>query len=295
MRISSRSTPFERVEYVLILSVLFLLVVVTLQPILNLVAISFSSPEKVPGMSGLEVIPQGFSLDVWKLLLNNEAVLRGFGNAMLITVVGTVIKVVLTTLLAWALAQKRLPGRRWLFMFVLFTIVFDPGIIPDFLVMKKLGLLNSYWSVILYRAVFAWYLIILVRLFEEIPQELLEAAELDGANPFQTLWFVILPVAKSSIAMITLFYLVLHWNEFFRAMIYLNDPDKWPLQVVLRQFVVEGDKLSMVGVESMSTYTDASQISIKALKAGMITLTIAIYPIILRFFTKGTMSGAVKG
>ncbi|EMJ2272639.1 carbohydrate ABC transporter permease, partial [Salmonella enterica] len=102
MRISSRSTPFERVEYVLILSVLFLLVVVTLQPILNLVAISFSSPEKVPGMSGLEVIPQGFSLDVWKLLLNNEAVLRGFGNAMLITVVGTVINVVLTTLLAWA-------------------------------------------------------------------------------------------------------------------------------------------------------------------------------------------------
>lgn len=139
MRISSRSTPFERVEYVLILSVLFLLVVVTLQPILNLVAISFSSPEKVPGMSGLEIIPQGFSLDVWKLLLNNEAVLRGFGNAMLITVVGTVINVVLTTLLAWALAQKRLPGRRWLFMFVLFTIVFDPGIIPDFLVMKNWG------------------------------------------------------------------------------------------------------------------------------------------------------------
>lgn len=299
MRISSRSTPFERIEYVLILSVLMLLVVVTLQPILNLVAISFSSPANVPGMSGLEIIPQGFSLDVWKLLLTNEAVLRGFGNAMLITVVGTIINVVFTVLLAWALAQKRLPGRRWLFMFVLFTIVFEPGIIPDFLVMKKLGLLNSYWSVILYRAVFAWYLIILVRLFEEIPEELLEAAELDGANPFQTLWYVIMPVAKSSIAMITLFYMVLHWNEFFRAMVYLNDPDKWPLQVVLRQFVVEGDKLAMVGVESMSNYTNASQISIKAQKAGMITLTIApliaIYPIILRFFTKGTMSGAVKG
>lgn len=162
MRISSRSTPFERIEYVLILSVLMLLVVVTLQPILNLVAISFSSPANVPGMSGLEIIPQGFSLDVWKLLLTNEAVLRGFGNAMLITVVGTIINVVFTVLLAWALAQKRLPGRRWLFMFVLFTIVFEPGIIPDFLVMKKLGLLNSYWSVILYRAVFAWYLIILV-------------------------------------------------------------------------------------------------------------------------------------
>ncbi|CBK86279.1 hypothetical protein ENC_28210 [Enterobacter hormaechei] len=101
MRISSRSTPFERIEYVLILSVLMLLVVVTLQPILNLVAISFSSPANVPGMSGLEIIPQGFSLDVWKLLLTNEAVLRGFGNAMLITVVGTIINVVFTVLLAW--------------------------------------------------------------------------------------------------------------------------------------------------------------------------------------------------
>lgn len=121
MRWSSRSTPFERIEYVLILSVLLLLVIVTLQPILNLVAVSFSSPAKVAGMSGLAIIPEGFSLDVWKLLLSNKAVLRGFGNAMLITVVGTIVNVIFTVLLAWALAQKRLPGRRLLFMFVLFT------------------------------------------------------------------------------------------------------------------------------------------------------------------------------
>ena len=122
---------------------------------------------------------------------------------------------------------------------------------------------------------------------------------MDGANAFQTLWHVVVPVAKSSIAMIGLFYLVLHWNEFFRSMIYLNDPDKWPLQVVLRQFVVEGDKLSMVGVGNMYSYNEISQISIRALRAGMITLTIAplilIYPLILKFFTRGTMSGAVKG
>ncbi|HEV8036356.1 carbohydrate ABC transporter permease [Yoonia sp.] len=296
---NNRSTPFERIEYVLILSVLFLMVVITAQPILHLVAVSFSDPAEVPGMSGLEVLPRGLSTDVWSLLINNPNVQRGFVNALLITVPGTVIAVLGTTLMAWALAQKRLPGRRPILLLVIVTVVFDPGIIPEFFVMKNIGLLNSYWSVILFRAVFAWYLIILIRLFEEVPEELLEAAELDGANPFQTLWYVIVPVAKSSIAMITLFYLVLNWNEFFRAMIYLNDPDKWPLQVVLRQFVVEGDKVGMVGLANVSANTDVNQISIRALKAGMITLTIAplvlIYPFILKYFTKGTMSGAVKG
>lgn len=296
---NNRSTPFERIEYVLILSALFLMVVVTAQPILHLVAVSFSDPAEVPGMSGLEVMPRGLSTEVWGLLIHNPNVQRGFLNAVLITATGTVIAVLGTTLMAWALAQKRLPGRRAILLIVLVTIVFDPGIIPEFFVMKKIGLLNSYWSVILFRAVFAWYLIILIRLFEEVPSELLEAAELDGANPFQTLWYVIVPVAKSSIAMITLFYLVLNWNEFFRAMIYLNDPDKWPLQVVLRQFVVEGDKVGMVGLANVSENTDVNQISIRALKAGMITLTIAplvlIYPFILKYFTKGTMSGAVKG
>ncbi len=299
MLTNSRRTPFERFEYILILSTLFLMVIVTAQPILHIVALSFSDPAKVPGMSGLEIVPDGLSLQVWTLLIQNPNVQRGFANAALITVVGTIINVIATTMMAWALAQKRLPGRRIFLILVLITVVFEPGIIPDFFVMKKLGLLNSYWSVILYRAVFAWYLIILIRLFEEVPGELLEAAELDGANPFQTLWHIIVPVAKSSIAMITLFYLVLHWNEFFRAMIYLNDPNKWPLQVVLRQFVVDGDKVGMVGLANVSSYTEVSQVSIRALKAGMISLTIAplvlIYPFILKFFTKGTMSGAVKG
>lgn len=191
MYTNSRGTPFERIEYVLILSVLFLMVVVTAQPILHLIAVSFSDPAEVPSMSGLEVLPRGLSTEVWSLLINNPNVQRGFVNALLITGVGTVIAVLATTLMAWALAQKRLPGRRAILILVLATIVFDPGIIPEFFVMKKIGLLNSYWSVILFRAVFAWYLIILIRLFEEVPVELLEAAELDGANPFQTLWYVI--------------------------------------------------------------------------------------------------------
>lgn len=294
-----RRTPFERIEQVIIVSSLVLMAVITIQPVLNLIAISFSEPARVPGMSGLAVLPDGFSFDVWGLLLNHPGVQRGLVNSLIIALSGTVLNITFTTLMAWALSRPRLPGRRALFVFVLLTIVFEPGLIPDYFVVRNLGLLNSYWAVILYKMVNAWYLIILVRFFEEVPNELLEAAQLDGANPFQTLWKVVLPLTRPALATITLFYLVYHWNEFLRPMIYLTDNSMHPLQVVLRQFVVDGDKLSMVGVEAMSNYEQAGQISIRALNAGMIVLTIlpilAVYPFVLKFFTKGTMSGALKG
>lgn len=296
---AARRSPLERVEYAIIVTTLLLMVVVTVQPLLNLLAISLSDPAKLPGMSGVEIVPRGLSLDVWTLLLNHPRVQTGILNSVLITVAGTVLNLIFTALMAWALSRPNLPGRRFFFVLVLVTIVFDPGIIPDYFVNRRFGLIDSYWSVILFRLVNAWYLIILIRFFEEIPEELLEAAELDGAHPFQTLWHVVLPLARPALATIALFYLVFHWNEFFRAMIYLTDQNKWPLQVVLRQFVIEGDKFAMVGAESMNNFTGASQISFRALKAGMVILTIApilvIYPLILKFFTKGAMSGALKG
>ncbi|GLQ09437.1 protein LplC [Devosia yakushimensis] len=299
MAANNRRTPLERVEYAIIVSTLLLLVVVTVQPLLNLLAVSLSDPAKLPGMSGMEVLPRGLSFDVWSLLINHPNVRAGLLNSILITGVGTLLNIIFTALMAWGLSRPGLPGRRILFIMVLVTIVFDPGIIPDYFVNKRLGLLDSYWSVILFKLVNAWYLIILIRFFEEIPQELLDAAELDGSNAFQTFWYVVLPLAKPALATITLFYIVFHWNEFFRAMIYITDQGKWPLQVVLRQFVIGGDKLAIVGVDAANNYTGASQIDLRALKAGMIILTIVpilvIYPLILKFFTKGTMSGALKG
>jgi putative aldouronate transport system permease protein len=292
-------TPLERTEGIIIGSVLILMVVVTLQPMLNLLAVSLSDPAQIVGMDGLTIVPRGISTEVWGLLLTHPKVLTGVANSAIITIGGTILNVLCTALLAWALARKALPGRRLIFILVLVTIVFAPGIIPDYFLNKRLGLLNTYWSVIFYHLVDAWYLIILVRFFEEVPEELLEAAELDGANAFQTFWHVALPLARPALATITLFYFVFHWNEFFRAMIYLNDQGKWPLQVVLRQFVVQGDKLAIVGVNNSNAYTGASQINVRALNAGMVLLTIvpilAIYPLILKFFTRGALAGAVKG
>lgn len=297
--ISIRRSPLERIEYLIIVSSLLLLVVFTIQPLLNLLALSFSDPSKVAGFSGLSIFPDGFSPDVWLLLLQHPNVQRGLLNSIWMTAASVIIGLSGTALMAWGMSRPGLPGRRLIFLFVLITIVFEPGIIPDYFLMKKMGLLNTPWSVIMYKAVNAWYLIILIRFFEEIPKELLEAAELDGANPFQTFFLVVLPLARSALATIALFYLVFHWNEFFRAMIYLNDQTKWPLQVVLRQFVIEGDKVAIVGANNVNNNIGLAQINIRALKAGMILITIvpilAIYPLILKFFTKGTMTGALKG
>jgi putative aldouronate transport system permease protein len=294
-----RRTPLERIEYAIIVSTLLLLVVFTVQPLLNLLAISLSDPSRVAGMSGLTIFPNGLALDVWSLLVTHPRVQSGVLNSLFITLTATAIGVAGTALMAWGLSRPGLPGRRLIFILVLVTIVFEPGLIPDYFLMKRLGLLDTYWSVILYKAVNAWYLIILVRFFEEIPGELIEAAELDGANPFQVFWTIVLPLARPALATIALFYFVFHWNEFFRAMIYLTDQDKWPLQVVLRNFVVEGDRIAIVGADNAANNVGVAQINLRALKAGMILLTIVpilvIYPLILKFFTKGTMSGALKG
>ena len=292
-------TSMERIESVLIISTLLLLVVVTVQPLLNLLALSLSDPSKVAGFSGLSIIPDGFSPDVWLLLLQHPYVQRGILNSVWMTGASVLIGTLGTALMAWPLSRQGLPFRRTIFILVLVTIVFDPGIIPDYFLMKQLGLLNNQWSVILYKAINAWYLIILIRFFEEIPEELLESAQLDGANQFRIFWSIVLPLARPALATISLFYLVFHWNEFFRAMIYLNDQSKWPLQVVLRQFVIGGDKIAIVGADNANNNIGIAQINIRALKAGMILITIvpilAVYPLILRYFTKGTMVGAVKG
>lgn len=292
-------TSFERTEQIIIVSTLVLLVILTVQPLLNLLALSLSDPSKVAGFSGLSVWPDGFSPDVWLLLLQHPNVQRGIINSIWMTAASVVLGTLGTALMAWGMSRPNLPGRRLIFIFVLVTIVFEPGIIPDYFLMKQLGLLNNQWSVILYKVVNAWYLIILVRFFEEIPEELLESAQLDGANPLQIFWSIVLPLAKPALATISLFYLVFHWNEFFHPMIYLNDQSKWPLQVVLRQFVIGGDKVAIVGAQDANNNIGIAQINIRALKAGMILITIvpilAVYPLILKFFTKGTMTGALKG
>ncbi len=288
----------DKTFYIVICVALFIMTLTMIIPILNIVAISFSSPEKLSEVTGLTVLPKGFSIINYKVLLSNPKILKSLFNAVFITVVATTINLLLTSIAAYVLTRPKLKGKRIFMGIMILVMVMEPGIVPEYLVMKQIGLIGSYWSVILYKAVNVYYLIILMRFFEDVPQSLVEAAEVDGVGHITILFKIFLPLAKPAMATIGLFYAVFHWNEYFRASIYL-DQAQWPLQVILRQFVVLNDTTSLVGANSLLTYNEAAQLNYDALQAGTIVIAIVpilmLYPLILKYYTKGTMEGGVKG
>jgi len=289
----NKDKVFLRVIYV----VLFLMTLTMIIPILNIGALSLSSPDRVNELSGFSILPKGFSLVNYRVLLSNPLVLRSLLNSVFITITATFINLFFTSMSAYVLTRPKLKGKRLFMALLILVMVLEPGIVPEYLVMKEIDLIGSYWSVILYKAVNVYYLIILMRFFEDVPISLVEAAEVDGAGHLTIFGKIFLPLAKPAMATVGLFYAVYHWNEYFRAGIYLNQA-QWPLQVVLRQFVVLNDTSSLVGASSLLAYNEAAQLSYDALQAGTIVIAIVpilmLYPLILKYYTKGTMEGGVK-
>jgi len=279
-------------------ALLLVLAFATVFPLYNLLVVSLTGPKAIAAANGLSLIPRDPTLTTYAALLAAPKVLSGLANSLLITVAGVILNMTLTCFAAYALSRPRLPGKRILMVGILITMVFEGGLIPDYLLMRSLHLINQYPSVILYRAVNAYYLIIMIRFFEEVPPSLLEAARIDGGSEMGILFRIVLPSSKAGVATVALFYTVFHWNEYFRAMIYLPGSAKWPLQVVLRELIVSSDKSSFIGAMMYLNFTGASQIELKSLQAGLIILAVApvlaLYPLILRFFAKGALSGAVK-
>lgn len=287
----------DKIFYMLICLVLFALTLTMIIPILNIVALSFSNADRVSEVKGFTIIPKGFSLINYKVLFSNSKVVTSLFNAVFITVIGTFINLLLTSISAYVLTRPNLKGKVIFMGILILVMVLEPGIVPEYLTMKKINLIGSYWAVILYKAVNVYYLIILMRFFEDIPKSLIEAARVDGAGHLTILFRIFLPLAKPAMATIGLFYAVFHWNEYFRASIYL-DQAKWPLQVVLRQFVVLNDTSSLVGANNLLSYNEAAQLNYGALQAGTIVIAMVpillLYPLILKYYTKGTMEGGVK-
>lgn len=277
---------------------LFLVTLTMIIPILNIVALSFSDPSRIDEVKGFTIIPKGFSLINYRVLLSNAKVVMSVINALFITAMGTFINLLLTGVAAYVLTREHFKGKFIFMSIMILVMVFEPGIVPEYLVMKQINLIGSYWAVILYKAVNVYYLIILMRFFEDIPKSLVEAARVDGAGHLTILFKIFMPLAKPAMATIGLFYAVYHWNEYFRASIYL-DQNQWPLQVVLRQFVVLNDTTSLVGASSLMSYDEAAQLSYDALQSGTIVIAIVpilmLYPLILKYYTKGTMEGGIKG
>lgn len=299
MRISHSTRKKLTLGQLVLDLVMLFLILVTVIPLLNILARSFSDPVEGIGMSGLRVIPQGFSTLNYRIVFNHRVIIPSIFNSVKITLIGTLLNIMLTTSAAYALIQPRLIGKKAIMTFLIIMMLFDPGIVPEYLVVKDLKLIGSHWSVILVAAVNVYYLIIMMRYFEAVPMEMYEAARIDGAGHLRTLWSIVFPLAKAGIATITMFYAVIRWNEYFKAGMYLTSQSKTTLQVVLRQFVVLGDTVNLIGSQNLAEYNEFARVDYIALKDATIVVAIIpillLYPVVLKYYTKDIMAGGVKG
>ena len=273
-------------------TVITLLSLICLYPLLHVLFASFSDPIRLVRHRGLMLGPQGFSLRGYQTVFNNPNILQGYMNTMIYVVAGTAINMFLTPLGAYALARQGWPFRKlFVFMFV-FTMYFSVGIVPAFMLVKSLGLLDTRWAIILPTAVNTWNLIVMRTAFAGVPNEMYESAYLDGASDLRILYQIYVPITKATMAVMVLFYVVEHWNEWFNAMIYLTSTKNYPLQLYVR------DILLFDGAGG--TTEDAAAIYLKELtKFAIIIVAIvpilSVYPFVQKYFVKGVMLGSVKG
>jgi putative aldouronate transport system permease protein len=241
---------------------------------------------------GLWLSPFKWTFEAYKQLLSHPSFLRATSNSAIITLGGMTINMLLTVPFAYVLSNRNLPGRKFFITLVMIPFLFNAGLVPAYLVVQKLGLVDTYWAVILPGGINIYNLLVMKSFFEGLPDELKEAARLDGANELQVLWYVILPLSKPILLTIGLMYMVGHWNEFFNAILYLNDAKLQPLPVLLRNILLAANMNEYVEYDAFSSA------SVQSIKAASVFLTmlpmVLIYPWIQRYFTKGTLLGGVK-
>ncbi|GAB3738613.1 carbohydrate ABC transporter permease [Microlunatus parietis] len=269
-------------------------VIVMLYPFVHVISVSFSDPAVyTPG--DLLLWPKGFTTAAYELVLGGEIVPRALLVSIGVTLLGTLISMVMTVTMAYALTQtRRVPGSRFVLLLVLFSMLFSAGIIPNYLVVRGLGLLDNYLALILPGAISAFNLVVVRNFFMSIPEELLDAARIDGAGELRILGSVVLPLSKAVLAVIALFYGVGYWNAFFGAMLYLNNPSMWPVQLVLRQYVLQAEPLPGSVIENTQVQLTPETIQMTVLVLATVPILI-VYPFLQRFFTKGVLTGAIKG
>ncbi|WP_405579691.1 carbohydrate ABC transporter permease [Streptomyces sp. NBC_01190] len=264
-------------------------------PFVGIFSTSLADRAEITSSGGFVLLPHGVHFAAYQAVLSGGVVTRALVISLLVTATGTALSLVSTTLLAYGLSRTDSVAHRPLLMTVLFALLFAPGIIPSYLVVKQFGLLDSYWSLILPAMVNAFNVVIVRAFFMELPRELLDSARIDGAGDWTVLWRVVLPLSRAVLAVVGLFYAVGYWNSFFSALLYLNDTSKWPLQLVLRTYVVNNTSLGVdqvgAGGSSLPPQT-AIQMAILVIS---IVPVLIVYPFVQRHFSKGVLTGAVKG
>jgi len=285
----------ERIFNYFNITFLTILSIVTLYPLVYVLIASVSDPTYVAQTRGLMLTPKGFNFDAYKMVFDNPMIVTAYLNTFFYVIVGTTINILLTSLGAYALSRKNVMWRDLIMFMIVFTMFFEGGLIPLYLLVNNLGMLDSRWALIFPTAVSAFNLIIMRTAFQAIPDSLEESARIDGANDFTILFKIILPLSMPVVAVMVLFYGVYHWNSWFQAMIFLQDRELFPLQLILREILIANSTDSMMtGVSS----SDAMPIGETIKYATIIVATLPIlllYPFLQKYFVKGVMIGGIKG
>ena len=273
---------------------LILFAILTVLPFLYVLAGSLAAPE-IWYRNDFVLFPTKFSFEGYQYIFSSAILPRSLITTIVITVVGTFVNVLMTSLMAYPLAQRELDGRNAIMFLVLFSMLFSGGMIPTYLIVKYVGLLNTYWSLIVPGAISAFNLIITKNFFQRLEEGLIESARIDGCHELGILFRIVMPLSTPILATFTLFYAVGHWNTFFSAILYINDAYKWPVQVWLRQIVI----LSQGGLHDNEYLYDNVVPPPEIVKMAVIVVTTApimlVYPFLQKYFAKGLLLGSVKG
>lgn len=295
--VSVGDTRADRVYYVINNSVLAVVFLAVLYPLIYILSCSFSSVQAI--YSGrVWLWPVGVNTTAYAEIFRYKPVLTGYANTIFYTVFGTAINVVMTIMAGYPLSRRDLVGRNILMFLYTFTMIFNGGLIPTYLVVRNLGMLNTRWAMLIPPAVGVYNVIITRTFFQHtIPDDLLDAARIDGASDVQFIFRVVLPLSGAVIAVITLFYAVFHWNAFFHAFIYLSKRDLYPLQIFLREILImnEIDPQMVTDLKELQAKQDLRELLKYALIVVSSLPILALYPFVQKYFVKGVMLGSIKG
>lgn len=278
---------------------LVLLFLIVAYPLIYIISASFSNADAIVA-GRVKLFPVEPTLAGYKAVFAHGGIMRGFANSFFYMFVGTAFNIVMTIMIAYPLSREKLIGKRFISLMLVFTMMFQAGLIPNYLLIRSLGLIDTRWVMILPKALNVWNVMITITYFRTtIPKELLESSRIDGCDDLNFIWRIVLPLSKPIIAVITLFYAVAHWNTFFDALIYLNSIELKPLQLILRDILVQNqvsmDMLSSIDPESLA---QSERLAV-LLKYSLIVISSAplmmLYPFIQKHFVKGMMVGSVKG
>ncbi|NLA76127.1 MAG: carbohydrate ABC transporter permease [Deltaproteobacteria bacterium] len=289
--ITRRFTLGKTIQYIFI----SIVAITIIYPLLNVLAISFSGP--LPIMQNkISFYPKDFNISAYKEVLTNPDLLLSYWNTIKYVTIGIIISMVVTISGAYALSKgRRMFGYKFFNVMIIITMFFGGGLIPEYLTMKSLRLIDTTWIIVLIGAVSAWNLMVMRTFFRSIPAELEDAGRIDGLGDYGILWFIVLPLSSAIIATISLFYGVALWNAYFVPYIYLKDQAKFPIQILLKQYIIAGTTISQETAQGLGDSLIVGEALVNATITVAIAPIILIYPFLQKYFVKGVMIGSLKG